>query len=99
MLAAAPAWAQAPEPLRLGLLLDLSGVYADMTGPGSETAVDMAVADFGGKVLNRPIEVLAADTQTRADLASTKAREWFSDGHLDAVMDVTGPVQATLGLL
>ncbi len=46
MLAAAPAWAQASEPLRLGLLLDLSGVYADMTGPGSKTAVDMAVADL-----------------------------------------------------
>ena len=91
MLAASPAWAQAaPEPLRLGLLLDLSGVYADMTGPGSKAAVEMAVADFGGKVLNRPIEVLTADTQTRADLASTKAREWFSDDHVDAVMDVVG---------
>jgi branched-chain amino acid transport system substrate-binding protein len=91
MLAALPAWAQAaPEPLRLGLLLDMSGVYADMTGPGSKTAVEMAVADFGGKVLNRPIEVLVADTQTRADLASSKAREWFSDGHVDAVMDVVG---------
>ena len=88
---ALPAWAQpAPDPLRLGLLLDMSGVYKDMTGPGSKAAVEMAVADFGGKVLNRPIEVLAADTQTRADLASTKAREWFTDGHVEAVMDVVG---------
>lgn len=91
VLATAPGWAQAqPEPLRLGLLLDLSGVYADMTGSGSKAAAEMAVADFGGKVRNRPIEVLAADTQTRADLASSKAREWFSDGHVDAIMDVVG---------
>lgn len=91
LLAAGPAWSQAqPAPLRLGLLLDLSGVYADMTGNGSKAAAEMAVADFGGKVLNRPIEVLAADTQTRADLASSKAREWFSDGQVEAVMDVVG---------
>lgn len=91
LLAAAPIRAQtAPEPLRLGLLLDMSGVYADMTGPGSKAAAEMAVADLGGKVLNRPIEILAADTQTRADLASSKAREWFSDGQVEAVMDVVG---------
>ena len=91
LLATGPAWSQAqPGPLRLGLLLDLSGVYADMTGNGSKAAAEMAVADFGGTVLNRPIEVLAADTQTRADLASSKAREWFSDGQVEAVMDVVG---------
>jgi len=91
LLTAMPARAQTgPEPLRLGLLLDMSGVYADMTGPGSKAAAEIAVADFGGKVLNRPIEILAADTQTRADLASSKAREWFNDGQVEAVMDVVG---------
>lgn len=91
LLTAVPVRAQTvPEPLRLGLLLDMSGVYADMTGPGSKAAAEMAVADLGGKVLNRPIEILATDTQTRADLASSKAREWFSDGQVEAVMDVVG---------
>ncbi|MGI4811208.1 MAG: ABC transporter substrate-binding protein [Janthinobacterium lividum] len=91
LLAGRAAWSQAQSgPLRLGLLLDLSGVYADMTGTGSKAAAEMAAADFGGSVLNRRIEILAADTQTRADLASSKAREWFSDGGVEAVMDVVG---------
>jgi branched-chain amino acid transport system substrate-binding protein len=90
LLASASARADEAKPLRLGLLLDLSGVYADMTGSGSKAAVEMAVADFGGKVLGRPIEVLAADTQTKADLSSSTAREWFSVQHVDAIMDVVG---------
>ncbi|MBV9113968.1 MAG: ABC transporter substrate-binding protein, partial [Hyphomicrobiales bacterium] len=57
----APAFAQAP--LRLGLLLDMSGPYADITGQGSVTAARMAAEDFGGKVLGRPIEIVFADHQ------------------------------------
>ncbi|MDQ2804246.1 MAG: ABC transporter substrate-binding protein, partial [Pseudomonadota bacterium] len=63
---------------------------ADITGPGSETAAKMAAADFGGKVLGRPIEVVAADTPNKPDVASAKAREWFSEGHVGAIMDVVG---------
>ena len=54
------------EPLRLGLILDMSGPYADVTGPGSAAAAKMAVEDFGGKVLGRPIELLVADHQNKA---------------------------------
>ena len=62
-----PASAQAP--LKLGLLLDMSGPYADLGGQGSVTAARMAVEDFGGKVLGRPIEVVFADHQNKADIA------------------------------
>ena len=55
------ALAQAKPPLKLGGILDMSGLYADITGPGSETAAKMAVEDFGGEVLGRKIEIVAAD--------------------------------------
>ncbi len=80
----------AGEPLRLGLLLDMSGPYADLNGPGSETAAKMAAEDFGGRVLGRPIEVVAADHNNRADIASARAREWFGPGRVAAIMDVAG---------
>jgi Periplasmic binding protein len=57
-----PASAQAP--LKLGLLLDMAGPYADIGGQGSVTAARMAVDDFGGKVLDRPIEIVFADHRT-----------------------------------
>jgi branched-chain amino acid transport system substrate-binding protein len=77
-------------PLRIGLLLDMSGPYADLTGPGSEAAARMAAEDFGGRVLGRPIEVVAADHSNRADIASARAREWFGPGRVAAIMDVAG---------
>ena len=92
MFAGGPARAQgiSDDVVRIGLLLDMSGPYADMTGPGSETAARMAAEDFGGQVLGKPIEVLAADMFNKPDVASAKAREWFSTGHVDAIMDVVG---------
>ncbi len=81
----------AAGPLRLGLLLDMSGPYADMTGPGSEAAAKLAAEDAGGSVLGRRIEVLAFDTLNKPDLATAKAREWFSPtGGVAAIMDVVG---------
>src|SRR5689334_12226103 len=67
------AMAQTPEKVsdgvvRIGLLLDMSSLYSDITGTGSETAARMAVEDFGGKVLGVPIEVMAADHQNKADI-------------------------------
>ena len=55
------ALAQGKPPLKLGGILDMSGLYADITGPGSEMAAKMAAEDFGGEVLGRKIEILAAD--------------------------------------
>jgi branched-chain amino acid transport system substrate-binding protein len=76
------------EPIKLGLILDMSSIYSDITGAGSEMAAKMAVEDFGGKVLGRPIEVLAADHQNKADVAASIARKWFDVDHVTALMDV-----------
>ncbi|HEX3574421.1 MAG TPA: ABC transporter substrate-binding protein [Rhodopila sp.] len=76
------------EPIKLGLILDMGSLYADVTGPGSELAARMAVADFGGKVLGRPIEVMVADHQTKADIAAGIATQWFDTEHVVALLDV-----------
>ena len=75
--AAQPSDGSSSEPIRLGLILDMSSVYSDVTGSGSETAARMAVEDFGGKLLGRPIEVLVADHQNKADIAAAVASKWF----------------------
>src|SRR5574340_179087 len=67
----------AADPLKIGVITDMSGVYADFGGATSVIAAQMAVDDFGGKVLGRPIEVISADHQNKADVASSKVREWF----------------------
>jgi branched-chain amino acid transport system substrate-binding protein len=71
------AFAQAPGPVRIGFITDMSSLYADIDGPAGGEMVKWAAQDFGGKVLGRPIEVLTADHQNRADVASSKAREWM----------------------
>jgi branched-chain amino acid transport system substrate-binding protein len=80
--------------VRIGFLLDMSGLYADVTGPGSEAAARMAVEDFGGKVLGAPIEVVVADHFNKADVAAAKAREWFDTGRVDAILDVAASATA-----
>ena len=80
--------------VRLGFLLDMSGIYADVTGPGSAAAARMAVEDFGGKVLGAPIEVEVADHYNKADVAGAKAREWFDTGRVDALLDVAASATA-----
>lgn len=68
--------AQGTGPVKIGFVTDMSSLYADIDGPAGGEMVRWAVADFGGKVMGRPIEVLAADHQNKADVASSKAREW-----------------------
>jgi branched-chain amino acid transport system substrate-binding protein len=80
--------------VRIGLILDMSSLYADITGPGSEMAARMAVEDFGGKVLGKPIEVLATDHQNKPDIAGAVAREWFDSKQVDALMDVAASATA-----
>jgi branched-chain amino acid transport system substrate-binding protein len=101
---AGPADAQAPPEaarisdgaVKIGLILDMSGPYSDTTGKGSATAARMAVEDFGGKVLGAPIDVLIADGKDSSDHAAKIARDWFSDQHVDALMDVTGSSEALI---
>jgi branched-chain amino acid transport system substrate-binding protein len=85
-----PAAAQtaSTEPVRIGAILDMASLYADVTGPGTEYAIRTAVADYGGKVLGRPIEVLIADHQTKADIAASIATKWFDTQGVVALMDV-----------
>lgn len=92
-LATAPT-SQAAEPVRLGVIADMSGPYVDLVGPGFVTAVTMAAEDFGGAVLDRPIEVLSADDQTKADIASAKVREWFDTEGVEVVFEGSNSASA-----
>jgi branched-chain amino acid transport system substrate-binding protein len=80
--------------VKIGLLLDMTGLYADITGEGTVTAVKMAVEDFGGKVLGKPVEVVYADHFNKADVAANKAREWFDTDRVDAILDVAASAPA-----
>jgi branched-chain amino acid transport system substrate-binding protein len=79
------AQAQAQDKVKIGLITDLSGLYADLEGKGGATAIQMAIDDFGGKVLGQPIELLTADHQNKADIAASKAREWIDTAGLTMV--------------
>ncbi|HYF43069.1 MAG TPA: ABC transporter substrate-binding protein [Ramlibacter sp.] len=76
-------------PVRIGFITDMSSLYADIDGPAGAEMVRWAVQDFGGKVLNRPIEVLTADHQNKADVASSKAREWIDKDNLSMLVGGT----------
>ncbi len=78
----------ADGPVRLGMLLDLNSVYADNAGRGSETAARMAIEDFGGTVLGRPVELLVADHQNKSDIAAALSRRWFDQDGVQAILEV-----------
>ncbi|WP_136680868.1 ABC transporter substrate-binding protein [Neptunomonas sp. XY-337] len=85
------------DKVKIGVLADMGGVYADVCGPGCVTAVEMAVEDFGGKVLGKPIEIVSADDQNKPDVGSAKVREWVESQGVDVVTglvasSVTGAV-------
>ena len=80
--------------VKMGLLLDMSSLYEEVTGNGTVTAVKMAIEDFGGKVHGMPIEVIYADHQNKADLAGSKAREWFDAQKVDMIGDVAASATA-----
>ena len=80
--------------VKIGMLEDMSSIYADITGVGAVTGAKMAAEDFGGKVLGKPIEVIAADHQNKPDILSATAREWFDTQHVDALLDVAASATA-----
>lgn len=87
---ALPAAAQVSDDVvKIGILNDQSGVYADFGGKASYEAALMAVEDFGGTVLGKPIEVITADHQNKADIASNIARQWYDTEQVDAIMELT----------
>src|ERR1039458_6726328 len=74
--------------VKIGVLTDMAGSTSDITGEGSVIAVRMAVEDFGGKVLGKPIEVIVADHQQKADVASSIARRWIDVEKVDAIVEL-----------
>jgi branched-chain amino acid transport system substrate-binding protein len=75
--------------VRIGFITDMSGVYSDIDGKAGATAIQMAIDDFGGTVNGKKIELVSADHQNKADVASSRAREWFDQQHLDLLIGGT----------
>ncbi|MEX2474691.1 ABC transporter substrate-binding protein [Marinobacter sp.] len=71
--------------VKIGVLSDMSGVYKALEGPGAVIAAEMAVEDFGGKVLGKSIEIVSADHQNKPDIGASTAREWIDDGNVDMI--------------
>ncbi len=88
--AALPASAQVSnDTIKIGFITDMSGVYADVDGPAGADAIKMAIADFGGNVNGKKIEFVTADHQNKADIAASKAREWFDQQGVDMLIGGT----------
>jgi len=92
----APAAGISDGVVKIGLILDMTGPYSELTGKGSAVAAEMAAEDFGGKVLGAPIQVVTADHQNSPDRAAAIARDWFDSQHVDAVMEVSGSSEALI---
>lgn len=95
ILASPSALAQEEQPLRIGVLEDMSGAYSDITGEGSVAAAELAVEDFGGEVLGRPIEIISADHQNKADVGAAIARKWYD---VEGVEMITGMGNSAVAL-
>jgi branched-chain amino acid transport system substrate-binding protein len=93
-LTASAALAQDKPPLKIGGILDMSSLYADITGPGSLEAAKMAAEDFGGQVLGRKIEVIAADHLNKADLSANIARDMLDNQGVEMIYDVAASATA-----
>ncbi|NDY84352.1 ABC transporter substrate-binding protein [Orrella sp. NBD-18] len=74
--------------VKIGVLADMSSIYSSIGGKGLVDAAKMAVEDFGGSVLGKPIELLSVDTQNKVDVASSRARQWFDVDGVDMVTDM-----------
>ena len=75
--------------IKIGLITDMSGLYADIDGPAGAEAIKMAIADMGGAINGKKIEILVADHQNKADVAAAKAREWFDTQGVDMLIGGT----------
>ncbi|MEX3931137.1 ABC transporter substrate-binding protein [Paraburkholderia phymatum] len=82
------------EPFRIGVIVDMSGVYSGIGGAGGVAAVKLAAQDFGGTVLGRPIEIMSADYQNKVDVTATKVRYWYDQDDVQAVLESTDSASA-----
>ena len=88
-LGAAGAQAQVSDGvIKIGVMNDMSGLYADIAGPGSVVAARMAVEDFGAAAKGMKVEIVSADHQNKPDVGSTVARTWYDVDKVDAIFDV-----------
>src|SRR5690242_18928658 len=78
-----------PDTIRVGVLADMSSLYADLGGPGSVEAAKMAVEDLGGSVLGKKVEVVIADHPNKPDVDSSIAREWIDQQYVQMITDLT----------
>ncbi len=83
------AGAQAQDTIKIGVLADMSSLYADLGGPGSVAAAQMAVDDFGGTVLGKKVEIVSADHQNKPDVGASIARQWFDQDGVQMITDLT----------
>src|ERR1044071_6373870 len=90
LLTSAAGWAEiAKDTIRIGVLTDMSSLYADLSGAGAVEAAKMAVADAGGTLNGKKIEVVSADHQNKPDVATSIARKWFDQDGVDMIVDLT----------
>ncbi|MGJ4883168.1 MULTISPECIES: ABC transporter substrate-binding protein [unclassified Bradyrhizobium] len=97
-LTAVPACAQAQAPLKIGVLSDFSSVYSDIGGQGNLEATKLAVEEFGGSMFGKPIEVISADPQNKADIAAAIVRKWYENETVDMVIDMPTSATALAGM-
>jgi branched-chain amino acid transport system substrate-binding protein len=74
--------------VKIGVLDDMAGLYADNTGPGDVASVKFAIADFGGSVLGKPIELVTADFQNKVDVGAGIAKRWYDDENVDMIVGI-----------
>jgi len=84
---AAAAGKASDDVVKIGVLTDMSGVYADYGGQGAVTAAKMAIEDFGGKMFGKNIELVSADHQNKADIAKNVTQQWFDRDKVDATFE------------
>jgi branched-chain amino acid transport system substrate-binding protein len=87
-LLAGAAHAQGPIPVKIGVLTDMSSLYADDTGPGSVAAAKMAIQDFNPAAHNMKVDLVSADHQNKPDVGASIARQWYDVDHVDMIVDV-----------
>jgi branched-chain amino acid transport system substrate-binding protein len=95
----ARASAETPStPLKIGLIGDFQSVYSDIGGPGNVEAAKMAIEEFGGAMFGKPIELITADVQNKADIAGSLARKWYENEGVDMIIDMPTSATALAGM-
>ena len=97
-LATPAAAQQADTALKIGLLGDFQSVYSDIGGAGNVEATKMAIEEFGGTMFGKPIELITADVQNKADIAASLARKWYENEAVDMIIDMPTSATALAGM-